>query len=131
MWSEEWPIVKRGSWLYDGTRRSQIRIQQGDVLFGSGDHADPPEYREDREVTCFYVWYESPPGSESYPAGGGGFLSLDDAMDNVQRICGNTVQWDSGKQNTQRAITKSQFLCIFANSFSIIGAFENSVDRWQ
>ena len=94
MWHEQWPVVKRGSWLYDGTTRSQILIQQGDILYGSGDYEDPSEYREDRKVTCFYVWYESPPGSKSYPAGGGGFLSLGDAMEHVREICGETVQWE-------------------------------------
>ena len=54
-------IVKRGSWLYDGSVPSALVIVRGDVFYGTGDYEDPPEICDDRDVEAFQVWFETPP----------------------------------------------------------------------
>ncbi len=86
-------IVKRGSWLYDGLVRSAIAITRGDVFRGSGDHEDPPEVRDDREVETYSLWFESPPGSGKFPACGGQFLTVVDAMAYASKLLAWPPQW--------------------------------------
>lgn len=87
-------IVKRGSWLYDGVVPAAVVITRGNMFFGSGDEEDPPALREDREVQTFRIWFESPPGSDNFPAGGGQYLSIDDAMEGVSKLLPNVPQWE-------------------------------------
>ena len=49
------PVIREGRWLYDGTGEVAVRIRQSDTRFGSGDHDDPPEVRDDHQVRCHYV----------------------------------------------------------------------------
>jgi hypothetical protein len=51
--------VKQGTFLYDGTVSCDVRIVRTDVRYGSGDHEDPPEVREDQPGPCFYVEWSS------------------------------------------------------------------------
>jgi hypothetical protein len=90
-----WPVVARGSWLYDGTVRRSVLIIRGDVHYGSGDYEDPPEVAEDREVETFYVSYPDPdrPADPPWP-NGGGFPSLAEAKAHVQHILRQNIEWD-------------------------------------
>lgn len=85
-------VVREGSWLYDGTVPTRVRICRSPTWFGSGDHEDPPEEREDRDAECFYVEWE-PAGSGTGGAGSGPFGTLLDAEEHVARASGNSVVW--------------------------------------
>lgn len=87
-------IIKRGSWLYDGAIPSAIVITRGNVFLGSGDHEDPPEVRDDREAETFRLWFESPPGSGEYPACGGQFLSVEDAVEHASKLLASPPRWE-------------------------------------
>lgn len=45
--------VKRGTFLYDGTVTCDVRIVRTEMRYGSGDHDDPPEIRDDQPEPCF------------------------------------------------------------------------------
>jgi hypothetical protein len=87
-------IVKRGSWLYDGSVRSAVAIVRGHVFYGSGDDEDPPETRDDRQVEAFQLWFETPPGSGDFRAGSQQFLSLREAMDAAVRLLPSPPWWE-------------------------------------
>ncbi len=90
-------VVKRGIALYDGTVPYNVKIVKSSVLYGSGDYEDPEEIREDREVECYYIWYESPgPPSRTgrpFRSGGGASLTLAEAMKHVEKATYGTVRW--------------------------------------
>ncbi len=51
-------IGQTGNLIYDGVKKYHADIFEHDVLYGSGDYEDPPEIANDREVTCYYIWYQ-------------------------------------------------------------------------
>jgi len=87
-------IIKRGSWLYGGSVRSAVVITRGSVFYGTGDHEDPPDVRDDREVETYSLWVESPPGSGEFPAGGGQFLALDEAVEHASKLLASPPRWE-------------------------------------
>lgn len=89
------PTARTGSWMYAGAARAAIRIERQEVRFGSGDYEDPPDLRDDRDETVYVVWYESPPGSGEFPAGGGQYQSVEEAVEAVERTCGESVVWEA------------------------------------
>ena len=52
-------VVLRGAFLYAGTVECDIKVVRSPVRFGSGDHEDSTEEREDSKHETFYVWYGS------------------------------------------------------------------------
>jgi len=76
-------IVAKGEWKYGGITPCLIVVQQEDTWPGSGDFEDPPEITEDRKVACFSVWYENPSSKGNFNAGGGYFLSLEEAIEEI------------------------------------------------
>lgn len=53
-------VVKSGIWKYTDLIECEIRIVKWDILYGTGDYEDPPELCDDREIDCYYIFYESP-----------------------------------------------------------------------
>jgi hypothetical protein len=51
-------IVLEGTWLYAGTTPSRVVVLRRDRWYGTGDHEDPPEVAEDREIEMFEVRYD-------------------------------------------------------------------------
>jgi len=92
MWWDDAPVVKRGTWLYDGTVLCEVRIVQHHLLYGSGDYEDPPEIADDREVTCYYVLFHTPVGEPPWVGGGAG-LSVEEAMSLAERKLGQGLKW--------------------------------------
>lgn len=86
-------IVREGIWLYGGTTRVGVRIRATSIRYGSGDHDDPPEIRDDVPVSGFSVEWER--------AGGGGwdggistqFYTIELAMAAMADATGGTVEW--------------------------------------
>jgi hypothetical protein len=87
-------VIKRGTWLYGDSVPSAVGITQGETFFGSGDHEDSREVREDRNVPTFRVWFESPPGSGQFPACTGQFLTLDEAIEHASTLLSSSPSWE-------------------------------------
>ena len=48
-------IVREGRWLYAGSVEVAVRVRESETRFGSGDHEDEPEVRDDRRERCYYI----------------------------------------------------------------------------
>ena len=77
--------VKQGSYLYDGTVTCDVRIVRTKMRYGSGDHEDPPEIRDDQPGPCFYIEWGSTTTRGDYQSGGGGYATLADAVRAVEQ----------------------------------------------
>lgn len=91
---DEKRIVAKGEWKYGGTTPCLIVVQREDTWPGTGDFEDPPEIAEDRRMPCFSVWYENPSCKGTFNAGGGYFLSLEDAIEETTKKVQGPVMWD-------------------------------------
>lgn len=88
-------IVKRGRWLYDSSRSLEVRIVRQQCWYGTGDDEDPLELRDDRDVECFRVLFETADGCEPHFAGGGQHLTLEAAIRSVEAVVGETLRWEN------------------------------------
>jgi hypothetical protein len=77
-------VVRSGTWLYDGEFVRDVRIVYSPIRFGDYDDDDPPELREDIERDTYYVEYGSTIERGVFNVGGGGFLSVEEAMRQVE-----------------------------------------------
>jgi len=77
-------IIREGVWFYEKVSPATIRIDEVDLLPGSGDYQDPPEVREDREGT-FYRVSSTAPGGAAFSCIRGYFASLEEAKASVER----------------------------------------------
>lgn len=87
-------IIKRGSWLYDGSVWSRLILVRADAFVGSGDEADAPEICNERKVKTFRVWFESPPGSGDFPTASRQYLSEQEAMEDLNKVLPSPPQWE-------------------------------------
>lgn len=88
--------VVQGTFLYDGTITCDVRIVRSEVRYGSGDHEDSPDVRDDQPGPCFYIEWGSTTARGEYKAGGGGHSTLSDAMQAaMQQVSG--LKWDDEK----------------------------------
>ena len=88
-------IVKSGTFLYDGSVLCDVCIAFSPVRFGTGDYADSPDVSGDAEIETYYVFFGSTAERGRYNAGGGGYLSLAEAIANVEQRhgFGPSVKW--------------------------------------
>ena len=86
-------VVKTGICIYSGNVTYQVRIVKWHILYGTGDYEDPPEIADDREIECYYVWYENLINKGVYNRGGGSFLSVAEAIFAVEQT--GSVEWRS------------------------------------
>ena len=85
-------LVKRGTFLYDGSVRCAVEIWQTDFRPGSGDYEDPDKVRENAHGTFFEIRYASP-GQKQMTAGGGWCDSLQASISAVESAS-RDVQWE-------------------------------------
>jgi hypothetical protein len=76
--------IKRGKCVYNISTEYEVRIVKWHVLYGTGDHEDPPEVQNDRNVECYYVFYEDLIKRGVFNTGGGSFLSIEEAIASVE-----------------------------------------------
>ncbi len=81
---DEKRIVKRGTCYYDNTAEYEVVIAESDILYGSGDGEDPDDVAEDKDTKCYYVWYDTPASRGIFNAGGGGYLTVEGAVESVE-----------------------------------------------
>jgi hypothetical protein len=87
-------VVRTGRWLYAGSVEVRVRIRESEMRWGSGDHDDPPNIRDDIPERCYYLdWDGAGPGQHS--ALSGPFATLQEAEEFAQKQSGGTVLWDS------------------------------------
>lgn len=87
-------IIKEGIWWYDNSVECSIRIIKWHILYGSGDYEDLPDICNDKEVECYYVLYESLTQKGQFPIRRGGFLSLEEAIKDVESSTLQKIYWN-------------------------------------
>ncbi|WP_041701687.1 hypothetical protein [Gottschalkia acidurici] len=87
-------VIKQGTWKYTNSIECKIRIIKWHTLYGSGDYEDLTEIRNDRKVGCYYVLYESVTEKDRFPIIRGGFLSLQEAIENTEDSMIQKIWWD-------------------------------------
>lgn len=85
-------IIRSGVGLYDGTVRTEVRIVRQQITYGSGDHEDPSEVREDRAVPCFTIQWGSPGERGMFPAASGQYATLNEAVREAEALM-PTIKW--------------------------------------
>jgi len=50
--------VMRGKCIYIDAIEYEVKIVKRYILYGTGDYEDPAEIRDDRDIECYYVFYE-------------------------------------------------------------------------
>ena len=84
-------IVKTGRCVY-GEKQYRVFICKSNFFPGTGDDEDDFEIREDREISCFTIWYESILTKDLLNANGGYYLSLNEAIDIIENSPG-FISW--------------------------------------
>ena len=88
-------IVRSGTWFYDGSVTCGVHVEQRSLAAGSGDYEDPPEVREDRRGSFFYVCYHSPLEPQRILSSTGPFDTLAEAVAHVAVSTHGTIRWAS------------------------------------
>ena len=86
-------IIKEGTWLYDNEVPSKIAIENRDLAYGSGDHEDPEEIREDKPGDFFYIIYFSPTEENCILSETGPFNSVVEAESHCNESTNRTISW--------------------------------------
>ena len=79
--------------MYDNAVRCRVLIVRRDVMYGTTDYEDPPELREDRDIECFEVLFETTTGESPAFCGGGQYFSLEDAIRHAEAAISAAVEW--------------------------------------
>lgn len=86
-------VVLVGTWRYDGAVPSRVIVRASDVAFGSGDHEDPDDLREDRTTSCFYVGWYHPTDPNRVVSESGPFTTLREAILSVAAASHGSIEW--------------------------------------
>lgn len=93
----DFTVVKEGTWLYDGTVPTGVRIVSCSIRYGSGDWADSPDIREDLAAPGFDVQWASATTPRDYGnLASAVFSSLQEAVGYVETSAwaAPTLKWD-------------------------------------
>jgi len=91
--SEDWEVVKQGTWLYANEIVCDLRILKHGWNYGSGDYEDEEDIREDHEGEFYYVEYSSPANPTEYRSRAGGYNSLEEAMKAATSATHGAISW--------------------------------------
>lgn len=56
---ENWPILRRGMWLYAGVSPINVHVLLSPEIWGTGDYEDEGSIQENQPVECYFLAYES------------------------------------------------------------------------
>ena len=84
-------IVKTGKYVYSD-KHYRFFICQSNIYPGTGDCEDDFEIREDREIYCFTIWFESTAVKDTINSNGGYYLTLNETIDAIEKIPG-FIKW--------------------------------------
>lgn len=85
-------VVREGRWMYAGSVEVAVRLRESEVRYGSGDHEDPPDLRDDIHVRCFYVDWDGA-GTARSSSVTGPFETELEAEEFAAKQSGGTVRW--------------------------------------
>ena len=85
--------VLAGMWFYDGRVECGVEIWRRCLRPGTGDHEDPPEFRDDQPGEWYEVQFAPAGGGRMGQAGGGYHSTLEAAREHVWRLTNGTVRW--------------------------------------
>ncbi|OJV62808.1 MAG: hypothetical protein BGO41_09320 [Clostridiales bacterium 38-18] len=87
--------VLEGTWKYDNAKLCNLRIVKENTIYGTGDYEDPPEIREDIELECYYVEYESMVEKNRYCTRSQAYMSVADAIKGEEVILNQKIDFRS------------------------------------
>lgn len=91
---EKREIIKKGTFLYDGSVLTDIQIIKTNIRYGSGDYEDEPEYRDDIEGIFYNIEFGSTIERGKFVSGSFSHESLNEALLEAERATNHTVNWD-------------------------------------
>ena len=56
--TDDWPILRKGTWLYAGITPVAVRVLLNSGTWGTGDYEDEESVREGEKVECYFLAYE-------------------------------------------------------------------------
>ncbi|TGE31372.1 hypothetical protein [Desulfosporosinus sp. Sb-LF] len=74
-----------------------LRIVRWDTLYGSHAYEDPEEVRDDKEIECVYIEFESTIEKGRYDSSRGEFLSFLDAISEAKKMSNQKIDWKKKK----------------------------------
>lgn len=86
-------IILEGTWIYDKSKECNLRIVKSHIIFGTGDYEDTPEIRDDLEVECYYVEYESLIEQGKFCTRSQAYLTLNEAIDGEEKILNQKIKF--------------------------------------
>ena len=92
----DFTVVKEGTWLYDGSVLTGVRIVGCSIRHGSADWQDRPEVQEDQAMPGFDVQWASPTAPSDYGVHPSSrFPTLHDAVAHAERAewAASTLKW--------------------------------------
>ena len=92
--NEKKEIIKRGTFLYDGSVITDIQIVKTNIRYGSGDYEDEPEYRDDVEGEFYNIEFWSTTKRGKFVSGSLSHTSLKEAILEAEKATNFTVTWD-------------------------------------
>jgi hypothetical protein len=81
-----------------GIRRKNtcyLKIIKWNVIYGSGDYEDQPDIRDDIDVECYYLLFESIFEKGRYESQAGGFLSVKEAKSHAEKVTCQKINWSN------------------------------------
>ena len=56
--TDNWPVVREGTWLYARSVPVAVRVLHSAETWGSGDYEDSKLVRENQPIECYFLAYE-------------------------------------------------------------------------
>jgi hypothetical protein len=86
-------LIKEGSFLYDGIVSCSIKIFKHNIRYGSGDHKDVPEIRNDQEGEYYYIGFGSTTERSQITSGSNAIDSLEAAIEEAENATQGKITW--------------------------------------
>lgn len=56
--SDNWPVIRSGTWLYAGVSPVAVRVLLSPETWGTGDYEDKVDVRKGKARECYFLVYE-------------------------------------------------------------------------
>lgn len=86
-------IIRTGTWLYAGSVKTDVRLVQQEVTYGTGDDGDSPDLRDDRDEPCYVVWWGVPGEPGVFKSRSGQHRTIDEALAEAEGLAPG-IKWD-------------------------------------
>jgi len=92
--NEKKEIIKKGTFLYDGSVVTDIQIVKTNMRYGTGDYEDEPEYRDDVEGEFYNIEFGSTTERGKFVSGSLSHTSFEDVLTEAEKATNYTVTWE-------------------------------------